>query len=72
MAKTDSELVQIDRIDRQILEHLQNDGGLTNQQLAERVGLSPRPVHAGSRHWRRPASSLAARPFWIVASWGFR
>jgi len=43
MAKTDSELVQIDRIDRQILEHLQNDGGLTNQQLAERVGLSPSP-----------------------------
>jgi len=43
MAKTDSELVQIDRTDRQILEHLQNDGGLTNQQLAERVGLSPSP-----------------------------
>ena len=43
MAKTDYELVQIDRIDRQILEHLQNDGGLTNQQLAERVGLSPSP-----------------------------
>lgn len=43
MAKTDSALVQIDRIDRQILEHLQKDGGLTNQQLAERVGLSPSP-----------------------------
>ncbi|PAU80608.1 AsnC family transcriptional regulator [Halovibrio salipaludis] len=43
MAKTDSELVRIDRIDRQILEHLQKDGGLTNQQLAERVGLSPSP-----------------------------
>lgn len=43
MAKTDSELVQIDRIDRQILEHLQKNGGLTNQQLAERVGLSPSP-----------------------------
>ena len=43
MAKTDSELVHIDRIDRQILEHLQRDGGLTNQQVAERVGLSPSP-----------------------------
>ncbi|MGM0450934.1 MAG: Lrp/AsnC family transcriptional regulator [Pseudomonadota bacterium] len=43
MAKKDSELIQIDRIDRQILEHLQKDGGLTNQQLAERVGLSPSP-----------------------------
>ena len=43
MAKHDSELVHIDRTDRQILEHLQKDGGLTNQQLAERVGLSPSP-----------------------------
>ena len=51
MAKTDSELVQIDRIDRQILEHLQKDGGLTNQQLAERVGLSPSP-------WSRRVKAL--------------
>ncbi|MEQ6884591.1 Lrp/AsnC family transcriptional regulator [Salicola sp. Rm-C-2C1-2] len=43
MAKADSELVHIDRTDRQILEHLQKNGGLTNQQLAERVGLSPSP-----------------------------
>jgi Lrp/AsnC family leucine-responsive transcriptional regulator len=32
-----------DSIDRQILEELQRDGGLTNQELAERVGLSPSP-----------------------------
>lgn len=32
-----------DRIDRHILEELQQDGGLTNQELAERVGLSPSP-----------------------------
>ncbi|MFZ5723669.1 MAG: Lrp/AsnC family transcriptional regulator [Pseudomonadota bacterium] len=32
-----------DRIDRRILEELQQDGGLTNQQLAERVGLSASP-----------------------------
>ncbi len=43
MAKSDSELVHIDRTDRQILEHLQKDGSLTNQQLAEKVGLSPSP-----------------------------
>ena len=43
MPNSDSELVRIDRIDRQILEQLQKDGGLTNQQLAERVGLSPSP-----------------------------
>ncbi len=33
----------LDRLDRRILEHLQRDGGLTNQQLAERVGLSASP-----------------------------
>ncbi len=32
-----------DRIDRRILEELQQDGGLSNQELAERVGLSPSP-----------------------------
>ncbi|TAK42683.1 MAG: Lrp/AsnC family transcriptional regulator [Betaproteobacteria bacterium] len=32
-----------DRTDRQILEILQNDARLTNQQLAERVALSPSP-----------------------------
>lgn len=32
-----------DRTDRRILEELQQDGGLTNQDLAERVGLSPSP-----------------------------
>lgn len=32
-----------DRIDRHILAELQADGGLTNQELAERVGLSPSP-----------------------------
>lgn len=43
MAKNTDSLVSIDRIDRQILEHLQHDGSLTNQQLAEKVGLSPSP-----------------------------
>ncbi|MEZ5566032.1 MAG: Lrp/AsnC family transcriptional regulator [Gammaproteobacteria bacterium] len=33
----------LDRIDRRILEALQEDGGITNQELAERVGLSPSP-----------------------------
>lgn len=34
---------KLDRYDRQILAALQADGGLTNQELAERVGLSPSP-----------------------------
>jgi len=33
----------LDRIDYRILHHLQNDGRLTNLELAERVGLSPSP-----------------------------
>ena len=33
----------LDRIDRSILEHLQGDGRLSNQELAERVLLSPSP-----------------------------
>lgn len=33
----------LDRTDRRILEHLQTDGRLSNQELAERVLLSPSP-----------------------------
>lgn len=34
---------KLDRIDINILAHLQADGGMTNVQLAELVGLSPSP-----------------------------
>lgn len=34
---------ELDAIDRRILTALQEDGRMTNQQLAERVGLSPSP-----------------------------
>jgi Lrp/AsnC family transcriptional regulator, leucine-responsive regulatory protein len=34
---------EFDPIDRRILEALQQNAGLTNQELAERVGLSPSP-----------------------------
>lgn len=37
------ESVRLDRYDRHILALLQQDGGLSNLQLAERVGLSPSP-----------------------------
>lgn len=33
----------LDRYDRRILELLQDNGQLTNQELAERIGLSPSP-----------------------------
>lgn len=35
--------VELDAIDRKILDALQRDGRLTNQELAEMVGLSPSP-----------------------------
>ena len=35
--------MQLDRYDVQILRHLQDDGRLTNQELADRIGLSPSP-----------------------------
>ncbi|PXX91094.1 AsnC family transcriptional regulator [Marinobacter vulgaris] len=43
MSTSTSSLVKIDRIDRNILEQLQQDGSLTNQELADKVGLSPSP-----------------------------
>ncbi len=33
----------MDRLDKRILQELQRDGGLTNAELAERVGLSATP-----------------------------
>ena len=35
--------MELDRYDRQILEVLQQDGRINNQDLAERIGLSPSP-----------------------------
>jgi Lrp/AsnC family transcriptional regulator, leucine-responsive regulatory protein len=43
MASNSQTLIKIDRIDRNILEQLQKDGSLTNQELADKVGLSPSP-----------------------------
>ncbi|MBB4842461.1 Lrp/AsnC family leucine-responsive transcriptional regulator [Paucibacter oligotrophus] len=35
--------MELDRIDRQILDVLQQDGRVNNQDLADKVGLSPSP-----------------------------
>ena len=35
--------MDLDRTDRQILMELQRDGRLSNQELADRVSLSPSP-----------------------------
>jgi len=36
-------MVKLDRIDRRILAELQNNGAISNLDLAEKVGLSPSP-----------------------------
>lgn len=36
-------IIKLDRTDRRLLELLQEDGRLSNLELAERVGLSPSP-----------------------------
>lgn len=36
-------IINIDRFDRQILQALQQDGRISNQELADRIGLSPSP-----------------------------
>ena len=36
-------IMQIDRFDRLILRRLQNDGRISNQDLADAIGLSPSP-----------------------------
>jgi Lrp/AsnC family leucine-responsive transcriptional regulator len=38
-----SQAIKLDRYDRRLLEELQKDAGLSNQELAERIGLSPSP-----------------------------
>ncbi|MBM4205399.1 MAG: Lrp/AsnC family transcriptional regulator [Gammaproteobacteria bacterium] len=40
----------LDHTDREILHHLQQDGRLTNAELAERVHLSPSPCLRRVRH----------------------
>lgn len=42
--------MKLDRTDRRILDILQNDGRISNLELAERIGLSPTPC---SRRVRR-------------------
>ena len=45
--------MNVDRIDRQILAELQQDGRLTLTELAERVGLSLSPCHRRLRALER-------------------
>lgn len=41
---------KLDRFDLRILQELQRNGGLSNQDLAERIGLSPSPCLRRVKH----------------------
>ncbi|MBN8508838.1 MAG: Lrp/AsnC family transcriptional regulator [Burkholderiales bacterium] len=51
--------LDLDRIDRRILAHLQTDGRATNLELAQAVGLSPAQCHR--RHKRLEAQGYVKR-----------
>jgi Lrp/AsnC family leucine-responsive transcriptional regulator len=42
--KSDAGRIDLDQTDRRIIRHLVEDASLSNNQLAERVGLSPAPL----------------------------
>ncbi len=46
--------MQIDAIDQRILYRLQENGHLSNQELAEQVSLSPSACLRRVRAWRKP------------------
>lgn len=48
---------KLDRYDLSILAELQRDARISNQELAERIGLSPSPAHAVSNSLRMTATS---------------
>lgn len=45
----------LDQIDRTILYELQEDGRMTNVDLARKAGLTALPACAASARWKRPA-----------------
>lgn len=45
-----ADISKLDRFDRRILEELQRNGGLSNQELAERIGLSSSPCSRRVKH----------------------
>lgn len=53
---------KLDRYDLSILAELQRDARISNQELAERIGLSPSLAHGGSSNWRTTATSRARSP----------
>ncbi len=47
-------VMELDRLDLAILDHLQANGRATAQELGEAAHLSPRRPTGGKSCWRRP------------------
>ncbi|WP_254774548.1 Lrp/AsnC family transcriptional regulator [Marinobacter sp. AC-23] len=56
--------VGLDKLDQRILAILQQDGRISNQQLAEQIGLSPAACWRRVRTLRRLASSRVTAHSW--------
>lgn len=52
--------MQLDNYDLAILTALQQNARISNLELAETIGLSPRPLHAELNYWNKPVSLNAA------------
>ncbi len=63
-------MLKLDRIDRHILELMQENGRISNLELAEAGRALPSPAPAGSRRWRMPVSSTPTSPCSTPANWG--
>lgn len=52
---------KLDRYDLRILEELQRDARISNQELAERIGLSPSPCSRRVKQASRTTATSSAR-----------
>ncbi len=60
----------MDKIDQNIIRELQRDGRLTNQELAERVNLSPSPCLRRLRNLEQQGIIRAIAPLLIKSATG--
>lgn len=64
--------MSLDAIDLRILRHLQQDGRMSNQDLAEKVSSRHPPACAGCACWKARGSSAATRWNWMPSDWAWR
>lgn len=72
MPENNATLVKIDKTDRKILEQVQNNGALTNQELADKVGLSPSPCLRRVRALEEAGVIVRPSLSWITRNWDCR